>query len=94
MEILTGEIEGLAGALMLAALLSVPFLGGILIVGLLLSILQAATQIQEQTLTFVPKLGVIGVMLYLGGGWFLGQLSSYLTFVLDSLPEISRNVAG
>lgn len=58
--------------------------------GLLLSVLQAATQIQEQTLTFVPKLLVVGLTLFVLGPWMMNQLLEYFTSLLLFLPEVSR----
>lgn len=58
--------------------------------GLLLSVLQAATQIQEQTLTFVPKLFVVGLTLFVLGPWMLNQLIEYFISLLLFLPEVSR----
>lgn len=58
-------------------LLSAPILGGSLIVGLLVSIFQATTQIQEQTLTFVPKILAVVVIIALFGPWMLNVLVNY-----------------
>lgn len=58
-------------------LLSAPVLGGSLIVGLLVSIFQATTQIQEQTLTFVPKILAVVVVIALFGPWMLNVLVNY-----------------
>ncbi len=48
-----------------------------MIVGIIISIIQAATQIHEQTITFVPKLLVIGLILVFGGGWMMEALSNF-----------------
>ncbi len=48
-----------------------------MIVGIIISIIQAATQIHEQTITFVPKLLVIGLILVFGGGWMMESLSNF-----------------
>lgn len=52
-------------------------------VGLIISIIQAATSINEQTMTFVPKLIVMGLMLVLFGGWMLGQMSDFVFRVFE-----------
>jgi len=57
--------------------LSGPLLVISMFVGVLIAILQAATQIHEQTITFVPKLLVIGLILVFGGGWMLKSLQDF-----------------
>lgn len=52
-----------------------------MLIGILISILQAATQIHEQTLTFVPKLLVIGCILVFNGNWMLQQLRDFTMFI-------------
>ena len=54
-----------------------PFLAAALVVGLSTSIFQAATQLQENVLSFVPKLAALGLILALAGPWLLGQLAEY-----------------
>ena len=60
-----------------ALLIGSPILLGTLIVGLLISVLQVATQIQEITLSYVPKLVTAAVLLLLLGGWMLGELTQF-----------------
>ncbi|PRD36358.1 UNVERIFIED_CONTAM: fliQ [Trichonephila clavipes] len=67
----------LKDALITAALVAAPVLLAILIVGLLISILQVATQVQEMTLTFIPKLAVTVVMLVVLGSWMLTTLRHF-----------------
>ena len=57
-------------------------------IGLLVSLLQAATQVQEQTLTFVPKLIVVCVVLAVLGIWMLGQLTQFAAALLDSIAHL------
>ena len=64
-------------ALVTAFMLAAPILIASLVVGLVIAILQAATQVSEQTLTFVPKLIAIGVMLLVLGPWMITQLSEF-----------------
>lgn len=69
-------------------LLAVPLLGTSLLVGLLISIFQATTQIQEQTLTFVPKIVVIFICLIIFGPWMLNLLVAFTTNVISSIPSL------
>lgn len=61
-----------------------------LLVGLIISIFQATTQIQEQTLTFVPKLITIIVILVLGGPWMLNKLVILTTELFGMVASITR----
>ncbi|MDC4411616.1 flagellar biosynthetic protein FliQ [Acinetobacter baumannii] len=63
--------------LLTTAMVAAPLLLAIMIVGLLVSILQVATQIQEMTLTFIPKLIVSVVMLLVLGGWMINHLRAF-----------------
>ncbi len=66
-----------------------PILIVVLVLGLIISIIQATTQIQEQTLTFVPKLiatAVVGLML---GNWMLHTVMSFTTRIFDMIVKIS-----
>jgi len=65
-------------ALMTAFMLAAPILIGSLGIGLIIAIFQAATQVSEQTLTFVPKLIIIGVMLLVLGPWMITTLSEFV----------------
>ena len=78
--------EGILQVLFLAS----PLLLTALIVGLVIAILQATTSIQEQTLTFVPK--VIAILLILGflGGWMFTSLSDFTVRVFSMIPEAVR----
>jgi flagellar biosynthetic protein FliQ len=73
-------------ALLTAALLAGPILGVILLLGLIIGILQAATSIQEMTLSFVPKLLGLILLLYFIGNWQLGVLINYFERLMDALP--------
>jgi flagellar biosynthetic protein FliQ len=64
-----------------------PVLAAVLVVGILVSVFQAATQINEATLTFVPKLLAAIAVLGLAGPWMLTTLVEYLRSVLLSLPS-------
>jgi len=82
--LVTGDF-GFADAMMLACLLSAIPLSASLLVGLIVSVFQAATQIQEQTLSFVPKLFAVGLMLYLLGPWGSQQLIQFSQEVFSGL---------
>lgn len=75
-------------ALEIIVLLSAPLLLSALLVGLLISIFQAATQIQEQTLSFIPKLMAIVVALIIMGQWMLNLWVSYTQELYFSIPEL------
>ncbi|MEG0181024.1 flagellar biosynthesis protein FliQ [Clostridium sp.] len=59
-----------------------------LIVGLLVSIFQATTQIQEQTLTFIPKLIVVALTLVVGGSWMLHELMQFTNKIMHMIATI------
>lgn len=75
-------------ALWVIALLSAPLLLSALAVGLLVGMIQAATQIQEMTLTFIPKLIVLALALILSGSWMLGVLTDFTITLIQSIPEL------
>ena len=71
-------------------LLASPVLGAALIVGLIVAIFQATTSIQEQTLTFVPKLAAILVVLALLGGWMFSSMRQYTINIFTMIGNITR----
>lgn len=73
-----------------AALVSAPILAAILLIGLLISILQVATQIQEMTLTYVPKLLVTGLLMVLLGSWIMGHIASFAREMLLAIPDLAH----
>lgn len=75
-------------AMSLALKLSIPLLGVGLIVGVLISIVQAVTSIQEQTLSFIPKVLAMAAVLVIGGPWMLNQLLSYTSELWTSIPNM------
>jgi flagellar biosynthetic protein FliQ len=75
-------------AIMLALLIAAPMLLVALLIGLVVSVLQAVTQIQEQTLAFVPKLVGVGVVFLLALPWMLQLLVRYTTELFRSLPSL------
>jgi len=81
-------IQIVAEALLTAMKIAGPVLIGTLVVGLLLSILQSATQIQEQTLTFLPKLAITAGLLVLTGAWCLRTLVTFTQEVFALIPQL------
>jgi len=75
-------------AMKVTALLSAPLLLSALVVGLLVGMLQAATQINEMTLTFVPKLIVVALVILLAGPALLNTLLGFTTGLIESIPEL------
>lgn len=71
-----------------AVLVSSPVLAVALIVGLIVSVLQVATQIQEMTLTFVPKIASVVVVLMIFGGWMLSVLTDYAITLYKTIPDL------
>ena len=67
-----------------------PVLGAALIIGLIVAIFQATTSIQEQTLTFLPKMLVILAMLALLGGWMFASLRGYTFNLFDMIPKLAQ----
>jgi len=77
-------------ALEMIILVSMPMLGVGLVVGVVISMFQAATQIQEMTLTFVPKICAVFITLLLLLPWMMNRLISYTIQVFDQIPRVIR----
>jgi flagellar biosynthesis protein FliQ len=75
-------------AMALAFKIAMPMLGVALVLGLVVSIVQAVTQIQEQTLSFIPKIIGLAAVLVIGGPWMLGQIVSYTQELYSSIPSL------
>jgi flagellar biosynthetic protein FliQ len=71
-------------------LLAGPILLASLVVGLMVSIFQAATQINEMTLTFVPKLAVVGFVLAIAGPWMLQLIMDFTIQLIEAIPDLIR----
>ena len=69
-------------------MVSAPILGVVLVVGLLVSLFQAVTQINEATLAFVPKLIAAMAVFALAGPWMLTMLVEYIRRTLESIPSL------
>jgi len=77
-------------AIWVATLISAPALLAILVTGLIVSVLQAATQINEQTLTFIPKILVMTVALAITGTWILDTFINFTVGIFNKIPLVSR----
>ena len=75
-------------ALLMTLILSGPLLLAALVTGLIISIFQAATQINEQTLSFIPKLVVMFITLVVAGPWMLQTMTDYIRRLFESIPQI------
>jgi flagellar biosynthetic protein FliQ len=73
-----------------AALLAGPILITALVVGLIISILQAVTQINEATLTFIPKIVIVAIVLVLTGPWMLDVMSRFTINLLENITDYVR----
>lgn len=69
-----------------AVLVATPILGTALIVGLIISIVQVITQVQEMSLTFIPKLGAVVVALILLGPWMIKRILAFGTTIISNIP--------
>jgi flagellar biosynthetic protein FliQ len=76
------------GGIVQVLILAAPMLLAALLVGLVIAIIQAATSIQEQTLTFVPKILAILVVLALLGGWMFTNLGDYTRNLFEMIPSM------
>jgi flagellar biosynthesis protein FliQ len=74
----------------LAVLVAAPLLGIALAVGLTVSLFQAITSIQEMTLSAIPKLLAVAIVLVLLAPWMLQMLTDFTTQTLSFIPEVSR----
>ena len=84
----TTVIEIGRGAVELTLMISAPLFLAALVTGLVISIFQAATQINESTLSFVPKLVAIFVTLILAGPWMITLMTDYMRRLNESIPGV------
>lgn len=87
---MTPELVVMAGqdAMVVAVKLTAPVLLSSLAVGLVIAMFQAATQINEMTLTFVPKLITIGMVMMIAGPWMLQMLVDYFQTAVRDIPNL------
>lgn len=77
-------------AMWVVALAAAPILIPALLAGLILGMVQAATSIQEQTLSFVPKLIVVAVSLVIFGGMILGLIGDFTVSIFERIPDLVK----
>lgn len=77
-------------ALRTTAMLSAPLLVSTLVVGLIVSIFQALTQINEQTLSFIPKMVVVAVVFIIAGPWMMDVMSHYTINLFENISVMVR----
>jgi len=76
--------------LLVAAMVSLPVLAVALFIGIIVSVFQALTQVQEMTLTYVPKLLGAAFVTVLLGGWMMSTLVSFMRFCFDHAAGVTR----
>jgi flagellar biosynthetic protein FliQ len=84
----TQVIDLLRSSLVIGAKLAAPLLIASLVVGVVVSLLQTITQIQEMTLTFVPKLVVSAVILLFAGNWMIHTMVSWVIHLWSGIPDM------
>lgn len=72
-----------------SVIISAPVLVSALVVGLLISVVQVATQLQESTLSYVPKLIVAVLVLMALGGWMISRVASFAIYTIKLIPSLS-----
>lgn len=77
-------------ALEMTIIVSAPLLIAALVTGLLVSIFQAATSINEMTLSFIPKLLVMFLVMIIAGPWMINTMTDYMARLFTSIPELIR----
>lgn len=75
-------------ALWMTMLISAPLLGVGLLVGLVVGIFQAATSINEQTLSFIPKVVAMGITMALAGSWMINTMVDYTKSIFTRIPNL------
>lgn len=77
-------------AIMVAMQVAAPALISTLLVGLVVSVIQAATQINEQTLTFIPKILVMSIALAVAGPWIIQTMMNFTVDIFNAIPNVAR----
>ena len=83
-------VEIATQALLTAGKISAPILLTTLFVGVFMGLIQSVTQIQEQTLSFVPKFIAVGAVIALSGSWMIAELVALCTQLFEMAGELSR----
>ena len=85
----TGQVTDLAReAMYITAIVGAPVLILCLVIGIVVSIFQAATQIHEQSLIFVPKIFAVLILLVVAGGWMIAQISDFTKEAFDLIANM------
>jgi flagellar biosynthetic protein FliQ len=83
-----GVVDLARQALWMVMLISSPLLGVGLVVGLVVGVFQAATSINEQTLSFIPKIIAVGMMMSLSGSWMINTMVDYTKGIFTRIPNL------
>ena len=83
-------IEMLRSLITVSLLVTTPIVLAAVVVGVVISLLQALTSIQEPTLSFGPKLNAVGAIIIIGAPWILRQLMQFTVFFINKIPEMTR----
>jgi flagellar biosynthetic protein FliQ len=83
-------IEMLRSLITISLLVNTPIIGAAIVVGVVVSLLQAITSIQEPTLSFAPKLVAVGAVIIIGAPWMTRQLMDFTIFFINKIPEMTR----
>ncbi|MGN0654544.1 MAG: flagellar biosynthesis protein FliQ [Oscillospiraceae bacterium] len=81
-------LEVFRSCMLIVLQLAGPALIASMVIGLIIAIFQAATQIHEQTLTFVPKLVGIAALLFIMASWIMAQMSDFVTAIFDKIARL------
>ena len=87
---ITTMVGLLRGGVLHVFMLAGPVLGAALLIGLIIAIFQATTSIQEQTLTFLPKVLVMLLIIALLGKWMLAEMGQYTITLFNMIPELVK----
>ncbi len=83
-------IEMLRSLITVSITVMTPVIMAALVVGVVVSLLQAITSIQEPTLSFAPKLLAIGAVIIVGAPWMIRELMQFTIFFINKIPEMTR----
>ena len=83
-------IEMLRSLITVALMVNTPIIGTAIVVGVIVSLLQAITSIQEPTLSFAPKLIAVGAVIIIAAPWMVRQLMDFTAFFINKIPEMVR----
>lgn len=84
----TVVVEIVTSAMWTATLMAGPILLTTIVVGVIMGLLQSVTQIQEQTLAFVPKFAAVAVVIVITGDWMLNLMVDYTVDLIGRIPEM------